>query len=119
MPKQVQVVLPSTPAFEPAQSDDERERQLINLSFDLAEARMRNGIASSAEICHFLKLGSIRAKYENEELQENIKLLKAKTDDISEGKRAVEQFDELMRVLKQYGGYEDTDSNDCGPFDEG
>lgn len=107
MPKASQIVTPSTPAFEPARSDDERERQMINLSYDLAEARMRNGIATSAEICHFLKLGSTRAKYEQEELQENIKLLKAKTDDISEGKRASAQFDELMKVLKQYGGYED------------
>ena len=46
-------------------------------------------------------------KNQQEELQENIKLLKAKTDDISEGKRASAQFDELMKVLKQYGGYED------------
>ena len=107
MPKASQIVTPSTPAFDPATSDDERERQMINLSYDLAEARMRSGIATSAEICHFLKLGSTRAKYEQEELQENIKLLKAKTDDISEGKRASAQFDELMKVLKQYGGYED------------
>lgn len=107
MPKASQIVVPSTPAFEPARSDDERERQMINLSYDLAEARMRSGIATSQEICHFLKLGSMRAKYEQEELQENIKLLKAKTDDISEGKKAVQQFDELMKVLKQYGGYED------------
>ena len=107
MPKASHIVVPMTPAFEPARSDDERERQMINLSMDAAEARIRAGVASSAEICHFLKLGSMRAKYEQEELQENIKLLRAKTDDISEGKRAVEQFDELMKVLKQYGGYED------------
>ena len=107
MPKASQIVIPSTPAFEPARSDDERERQMINLSYDLAEARMRSGIATSQEICHFLKLGSMRAKYETEELQENIKLLKARTDDIYEGRRASEQFDELMKVLKQYGGYED------------
>lgn len=113
MPKASQIVTPTTPAFDPARSDDERERQMINLSYDLAEARMRSGIATSAEICHFLKLGSTRAKYEQEELQENIKLLKAKTDDISEGKRAVAQFDELMKVLKQYGGYEDD-----GEFEE-
>ena len=109
MPKASQIVIPTTPAFEPARSDDERERQMINLSYDLAEARMRNGVATSAEICHFLKLGSTRAKYEQEELQENIKLLKARTDDISEGKRASAQLDELMKVIKQYGGYEDDD----------
>lgn len=112
MPKASQIVTPTTPAFEPARSDDERERQMINLSYDLAEARMRNGVATSAEICHFLKLGSTRAKYEQEELQENIKLLKARTDDISEGKRASAQLDELMKVIKQYGGYEDDDGFD-------
>lgn len=115
MPKASQIVVPMTPAFEPARSDEERERQMINLSIDACEARIRAGVATSAEICHYLKLGSMRAKYEQEELQENIKLLKARTDDISDGKRAVEQFDELMRVLKQYGGYEDDgefDSND-------
>lgn len=116
MPKASQIVVPSTPAFEPARSDEERERQMINLSYDLAEARMRSGIATSAEICHFLKLGSSRSKYEQEELQENIKLLKAKTDDISEGKRAVEQFDELMSVLKKYGGYEDDETDEDEDF---
>lgn len=116
MPKASQIVVPSTPAFEPARSDDERERQMINLSYDLAEARMRSGIATSAEICHFLKLGSTRAKYENEELQENIKLLKARTDDISEGKRAAEQFDELMKVIKTYGGYAEDESDEDEPF---
>ena len=55
------VVVPTTPVFDPAQSDDERERQLINLSMDAAEARIRAGVATSAEICHFLKLGSQRA----------------------------------------------------------
>lgn len=116
MPKASQIVVPSTPAFEPARSDDERERQMINLSYDLAEARMRSGIATSAEICHFLKLGSTRAKYENEELQENIKLLKARTDDISEGKRAAEQFDELMKVIKTYGGYAEDESDEDESF---
>lgn len=116
MPKASQIVVPSTPAFEPARSDDERERQMINLSYDLAEARMRSGIATSAEICHFLKLGSTRAKYENEELQENIKLLKARTDDISEGKRAAEQFDELMKVIKTYGGYTEDESDEDESF---
>lgn len=116
MPKASQIVVPSTPAFEPARSDDERERQMINLSYDLAEARMRSGIATSAEICHFLKLGSTRAKYENEELQENIKLLKARTDDISEGKRAAEQIDELMKVIKTYGGYAEDESDEDESF---
>jgi len=103
------VVVPSTPVFDPARSDDERERQMISLSMDAAEARIRAGVATSAEICHFLKLGSVRAKYEQEELQENIKLLKAKSDDILESKKASAQFEELMSVLKQYGGVSDDD----------
>ena len=103
------VVVPTTTVFDPAQSDDERERQLINLSMDAAEARIRAGVATSAEICHFLKLGSQRAKLEQVELQENIKLLKAKSDDINESKKASAQFEELMTVLKQYGGVSDDD----------
>ena len=111
------VVVPSTPVFDPAQSDDERERQLINLSMDAAEARIRAGVATSAEICHFLKLGSQRAKLEQVELQENIKLLQAKSDDILESKKASAQFEELMSVLRQYGGIsDDEDTEDEQPY---
>ena len=84
---------------------------------DAAEARIRAGVATSAEICHFLKLGSERAKLEQLELQENIKLLKAKSDDIVESKKASEQFEQLMGVLRQYGGnFEDEEYENEQPY---
>lgn len=117
MAKTNAVVVPSTPVFDPARSDDERERQMVNLCMDAAEARIRAGVATSAEICHFLKLGSERAKLEQLELQENIKLLKAKSDDIVESKKASEQFEQLMGVLRQYGGnFEDEEYENEQPY---
>ena len=41
---------------------DIREKQVIDLAYDLAERQLMEGTASSAVITHFLKLGTEKAK---------------------------------------------------------
>ena len=47
-----------------ALTPEAREKQLIALAMDVAEERLRNGTASSQEVTHFLKLGSMREQKE-------------------------------------------------------
>ena len=63
----------------PALTPESRENQLISLAVDLAERQLQEGTASSQVITHYLKLGSTRERQEKEKLEEEIKLLRART----------------------------------------
>ena len=58
------------------------EQQCISLAIDLVKRRLIEGTASSQETTHFLKLGSIKNRLEMEKLEEENRLLKAKTESI-------------------------------------
>jgi hypothetical protein len=66
----------------PALTLEARENQIISLAMDRAEEQIRNGTASSQVITHFLKLGSYKEKLERQKLEEENKLLRAKTESI-------------------------------------
>ena len=80
----------------PALTPEARENQLISMAYDLVEKRLLEGTASSQETTHFLKEGSIKARKEKEKLQEEIKLLKAKTENLKSVKRTEELMEEAI-----------------------
>ena len=84
-----------------------RENQLIALAMDLVERRLREGTASSQETTHFLKLASMRERERLEEskLNEEITLLKAKTESIEAQKKTEELYAEVISALKEYNGF--------------
>lgn len=90
--------------FPPAITDDERENQLISLALDAAEQQMRDGTASSQVIAHFLKLGSTKERLEREMMEEQKKLLKAKTENIESQKRIESLYAEAIQAMRRYGG---------------
>ena len=63
----------------PALTPEAREKQLIALAVDLAEKQLIEGTASAQVISHFLKLGSSKETLEKEKLEEENKLLRART----------------------------------------
>ena len=63
----------------PAITPEGREDQMIAYAINLAEEQLRNGTASSQVITHYLKLGSMKERQERRKLEEEIKLLEAKT----------------------------------------
>ena len=65
-----------------AMSVEARENQMIALAVDLAEKQLMEGTASSQVITHYLKLGSTKERLEKEMMQEQKKLLKAKTESL-------------------------------------
>ena len=93
----------------PALTPEARENQLISLAVDLVEQRLLDGTASSQETTHFLKLGSMRNRLEMEKLEEENRLLKAKTESIQSQKKSEELFLEAINAFRSYSGKEDSD----------
>ena len=95
----------------PVMTPEARENQLISLAIDLAEQQLRNGTASSQVITHYLKLGSSKEKLEKEILQEQKKLVVAKTSAIESQERIDELYAGAIAAMRSYNGQSE-DSGD-------
>ena len=93
----------------PALSPEARENQLISLAVDLAEKQLQEGTASSQVITHYLKLGSTKERLEKEKLEEENKLLRAKTENLQSQKRVEELYSEAIKAMRNYNGQGDPD----------
>ena len=93
----------------PATNPEAREKQLIALAVDLVEQRLLDGTASSHETTHFLKLGSMKNRLEMEKLQEENRLLQAKTESLQSAKRVEELYSEAISAMRRYSGNGDSD----------
>ena len=82
-----------------------RENQMIALAVDLAEQQLREGTASSQH----LKLGSTRERLERERLEEENKLLKARTEALQSQKNMEELYANAIKAMQRYGGRGDSD----------
>ena len=96
-------------AIRPAITPEARENQMISLAVDLAERQLQEGTASSQVITHYLKLGSTREKLERERLEEENKLLKARTEQIQSMKRVEELYEEAIKAMRNYSGQGEQD----------
>lgn len=93
----------------PAISTEARINQLIAGAYDLVEQRIADGTASSQETTFFLKLGSPKAQLEKEKLQEENKLLRAKTEAIQSNQRTEELMEQAIAAMKKYSGQGEPD----------
>lgn len=99
----------------PAQTAESREDQLIALATDLVEKRLLEGTASSAETVHFLKRGSMKERLELEKMREEMKLLRAKTEELQSAKRSEDLYRDAIKAFGLYSGQvsvEDDDSDE-------
>lgn len=88
----------------PALNPETRENQLVALAVDLAEQQLRDGTASSQVITHYLKLGTMKERQEREKLEQEIKLLKAKTEAIESSKHIEELYADAIKAMQSYSG---------------
>lgn len=86
---------------------DEREAQMIALATDLAYKQLKEGTASAQVITHYLKLGASNNRIEKEILEEQKKLIKAKTDNLELNQRLEETYKEAIAAMKTYSGHSD------------
>lgn len=90
-----------------ALTPEARENQLIALATDLLEKRLLDGSASSQEVTTILKLGTTKARLENERLAKEVELVQAKTEAYKSGVRMDELYEKAMAAFKRYSGQED------------
>ena len=57
------------------------------------------------EVTHYLKLGSTKERLEKEILEENKKLLAAKTENLQSAKRIEELYTNAIAAMKRYSGH--------------
>ena len=88
----------------PALTPETRELQLIDLATDLAAQQLLDGTASSQVITHFLKLGTTRAKLEQEKIAKETELLKAKTEALASQEKIEEMYVKAINAMKRYSG---------------
>ena len=96
----------------PAISPEARENQMISLAINLAEQQLRDGTASSQVITHYLKLGSMRERLERERLEEENKLLRAKSKAIENAEEVKVLYEAALKAMRNYGGQGDPDEYD-------
>lgn len=80
---------------------------MINLAMDLAEKQLREGTASSQVIAHYLKLASSKERLEREKLQEENKLLRAKTEALEAARDVEELYKDAISAISIYRGNSD------------
>ena len=92
-------------------TQEANENQMIALSMELAKQQLMDGTASSQVITHFLKLGSTKERLERERLEEENKLLRAKTEMLESSKRAEELYSEAIAAFNRYSGHPANEEN--------
>lgn len=96
----------------PALDPEARENQMIGYAIDLAEKQLRDGSASSQVITHYLKLGTTKAALEKEKLENENKLLAAKTESLQSMKSMEELYSKAIQAMRVYGGVQEIVSED-------
>lgn len=93
----------------PGLTPEAEENQIIAMAYNLVKQRISDGSASSQEVTHFLKLGSTKARLENERLIEENKLLRAKTKAIESSEDMKELYAAAIKAMASYQGHGDPD----------
>lgn len=91
----------------PALTPEGREHQLVSMAYDLAEKHLREGTATSQEICWFLKMGSPNTRLEQENLRLKKEKMEAEIDAIQSQKRVEELYSNALAAMRSYGMHSD------------
>jgi hypothetical protein len=88
----------------PATTPEEREKQLQNKAFDLAEKQLDAGTASSQVISMLIKGGGVREQLELERLRNENRLLNARIEGMEAAIRLEESIEAALEAFKTYTG---------------
>jgi hypothetical protein len=93
----------------PATTPEEREKQLQNLAYDLAEKQLRAGTASSQLTTQLLKGGGIREQLEMERLRNENRLLIARVEGMEAMTRIEDKIEAALEAFRSYSPSSDDD----------
>lgn len=98
----------------PASTLEGREDQLIAAAFDAAERRIAEGTASSQEIVHFLKLGSVRNALEQRKIELEAQMVEARAAEMAARTNGESLYQEALAAFRGYSGQTEIE----GEYDE-
>lgn len=101
-----------------ATSPEQREMQLANAAYDLAEEQIQSGTASSQVITHFLKMGSTRERLEQERMRHEVELMGVKKEQLEAATRVEELYINALDAMRGYSGLSEPDQIEEGEFVE-
>lgn len=108
-----------TTRMPPATTPEERENQLINLSYNVAEEQLLSGQVSAQVLSYYLKLGSSREKLEQERLAMEVELLAAKREQLESQARFEVLVEDALNAMRSYSGQgEIHNAHDDDVFDD-
>ena len=95
----------------PPTTPEGQEVRNISLAEKLAEKQLIEGTASAQVITHYLKLGTIKAQLELEQLEADIEVKKAKKEALESSKRLEELYSDAIKAMQQYSGVDNFDED--------
>lgn len=90
-----------------ASTPEGRENELIDMAYNEVARRIANHEATSAELVHFLKMGSEKERLERSKIEAEMELQRAKADAIEAGRSMEEIAKNAIEAFKRYSGSED------------
>lgn len=90
-----------------ASTPEGRENELIDMAYNEVARRIANHEATSAELVHFLKMGSEKERLERSKLEAEMELQRVKAEAIVEGRSMESIAADAMEAMKRYSGVED------------
>ena len=109
--KQYKEATDSLRPLRPGLTPESQENHMIALAVNLAEKQLREGTASSQVITHYLKLGTTKMQLEKEILEEQRKLIRAKTEALESSKTLEDMYINAAEAMKKYQGSNRNDEN--------
>ena len=99
-----------------ARTLEQQQNNMAMLAMDLVEKRLRNGTATSQEVCHFLSLVSDEAILKKEKLAKETELLGVKADNIKTSEHIESLYTEAIAAMRTYTGQTDDKDGDVSVF---
>lgn len=97
----------SSRKMRPALTPEAEEGQMISLAMDLVKRRLIEGTASSQETTHFLKLATRTEQLKREQLEEENRLLRAKTTALQSSEEIKQLYTDALKAMRNYSGQGD------------
>lgn len=91
----------------PYMTPEGRENDVVAMAYDLAEKQIREGTVSSQVLAIFLKAGAKKERLEREILEEQKKLITAKTENLESERKDKVAYEEVLAAIKRYRGEEE------------
>ena len=93
----------------PATTIEGRNDQLIAAAFDLVERRLHDGSASAQETVHFLRMGTINQRLQEEKVRRENLVLEARVEELKNRNSGEEMLAKALAAFRGYSGQEAVD----------